>query len=709
MESVASERFMDLLAQQTPIQMIITSRRRPSWATARRILYGEILEIDRRALAMEDSEAREVLGRKDPAADELIARAKGWPAVLGLASLTDERLPELDLPEALYDYFAEELFQATTADVQLGLSQLAAVGTVSADLAMELLGDSASAILSEGVRIGALTRSGTDFELHPLLSDFLIAKLQDRRDIDVSGLASGAVSILLERQRWDQAFRVVRSLAAAHLMPDLLTAALDDLLRNGRTHTVLQWLDFAEANHLASAVIDLAASEIAFREGRYAKAETLALAALQGLDAGDLRAQALIRAGQSAALDSRDDEALASFRQAGRIAESRHSRLEALVGEGLALLELGLAAEAEGLFAQLADTEETGFETRIRKALVRLMRAVRLGGVDGAIDVAARVLPLLDNLKDPLVTTSFLNTYVYVLVLNARYEKALALGETELEVARQYRLDFVLPHALIGRAGALIGVREFTKAAEEIEAAAGHASHSAHIAMSVAAVKAAHAIQRHEFSDALTETAAWGDRAGSHPGRAELLAYRALAAASLGDPAMSDACQAEVEGLAGRSIEATNLTACARAITAISQDRPDAADVAVHAFRQIEATGAFNSLVIAVRASSAFLAAILSSVDDSSVIARVLTESNDFKLARGAGLMLEAPRRGPMKGLTDRELEVARLVARGYTNQMIADALYISDSTVKVHVRHILEKVGARSRTELAGRIASVE
>src|SRR5918999_1302801 len=73
MESVASERFVDLLAQLTPIQMLITSRRRPSWATARRILYGEILEIDRRALAMEDSEARDVLGRKDPGADEFIA------------------------------------------------------------------------------------------------------------------------------------------------------------------------------------------------------------------------------------------------------------------------------------------------------------------------------------------------------------------------------------------------------------------------------------------------------------------------------------------------------------------------------------------------------------------------------------------------------------------------------------------------------------
>jgi DNA-binding NarL/FixJ family response regulator len=308
-----------------------------------------------------------------------------------------------------------------------------------------------------------------------------------------------------------------------------------------------------------------------------------------------------------------------------------------------------------------------------------------------------------------LVTTSFLNTYAHLLVLNARYEEALALGETELEIAQQYRLDFVLPIARICRASALIGIRDFTKATEEIDEAESHARQSAYIALSLAAVRAASAIQRREFSDALDETTTWVDRGGSHPGRAELLAYRALAASCLGDPAMSDVCRMEVDRLAGRSIEATNLTACARAITAITQDRPGATDTAVEAYRLIEATGAFNSLVIAARASSPFLAAILSSVDDSSVIARVLTDSNDFRLARSAGLILEGRRRGPMKDLTERELEVARLVARGLTNQMIADALYISDSTVKVHVRHILEKVGARSRTELAGRIASVE
>jgi two-component system, NarL family, nitrate/nitrite response regulator NarL len=54
-------------------------------------------------------------------------------------------------------------------------------------------------------------------------------------------------------------------------------------------------------------------------------------------------------------------------------------------------------------------------------------------------------------------------------------------------------------------------------------------------------------------------------------------------------------------------------------------------------------------------------------------------------------------------------VDVARLVARGYSNRAIAEQLFISESTAKVHVRHILEKLGARSRTELAGRISTVD
>lgn len=50
--------------------------------------------------------------------------------------------------------------------------------------------------------------------------------------------------------------------------------------------------------------------------------------------------------------------------------------------------------------------------------------------------------------------------------------------------------------------------------------------------------------------------------------------------------------------------------------------------------------------------------------------------------------------------LTSREVEVLRLVATGNRNRDIASALNISEDTVKVHVGHIMEKLGANDRTE---------
>ena len=54
----------------------------------------------------------------------------------------------------------------------------------------------------------------------------------------------------------------------------------------------------------------------------------------------------------------------------------------------------------------------------------------------------------------------------------------------------------------------------------------------------------------------------------------------------------------------------------------------------------------------------------------------------------------------PGPRLTERELEVLKLVAQGLTNREIADQLYISENTVKNHVRNILEKLHLHSRME---------
>jgi DNA-binding NarL/FixJ family response regulator len=54
------------------------------------------------------------------------------------------------------------------------------------------------------------------------------------------------------------------------------------------------------------------------------------------------------------------------------------------------------------------------------------------------------------------------------------------------------------------------------------------------------------------------------------------------------------------------------------------------------------------------------------------------------------------------RSLTAREVEILRLVAKGWGNKEIAAALKIAEVTVKLHVSHVLEKLGVRDRTEAA-------
>src|SRR3990170_157571 len=157
-------------------QLLIASRQRPAWVTSRRILYGEVLELNQTALAMDSHEAAEVLaGRGTPSASGLVALANGWPAVIGLASVSAAEIEgEEEVPESLYRFFAEEVLSALGDDVRAGLATLAVPPVLDRRLADNLLGvDRAETVCAAALDVGILEERGAHLELHPLARSFL--------------------------------------------------------------------------------------------------------------------------------------------------------------------------------------------------------------------------------------------------------------------------------------------------------------------------------------------------------------------------------------------------------------------------------------------------------------------------------------------------------------------------------------------------------
>jgi DNA-binding NarL/FixJ family response regulator len=158
-----------------------------------------------------------------------------------------------------------------------------------------------------------------------------------------------------------------------------------------------------------------------------------------------------------------------------------------------------------------------------------------------------------------------------------------------------------------------------------------------------------------------------------------------------------------------RYIDARILSALA---TAVSHSQADeSANTTAEIVRVVSkaiALGNLDAVVLACRVHPPLARHAASDKSLGQALASALSKSHDADIGRAAGL--EVPRETRRaEGLSAREREVHELLAQGRSNREIARALFISESTTKVHVRHIYEKLGVHTRVEAAAAIVRTE
>jgi ATP/maltotriose-dependent transcriptional regulator MalT len=653
---------------------------------------------------MEDAEAREVVNRDDPQIGGILELAHGWPAVIGLVALNANlEVARETVPDQLYDFFAQELYAALPTTYRTPLGKLSFAVRFDRPFALSVLGSKADRTIEVGIRSGLLTEpTRGSLEIHPLLSDLV----QERAFPDFADRRAAATQIgqvLLGMRRWDDAF----DLAARFKVMDLLLAAveqaLEELIDLGRIATVTRWLEKASSLHCQSPILDLAEAEVAFRLGDHRKAEALASHAADRLRHSQLSSRAYVRAGHGALLASREEKSIDYFRLAAKSARSPREQREALYGLYSAMSELELPEAVTALedlrSLEVAETPDD----LLRSLAIELIQAVRVGGIQQALTEVEDEAHILEKGTNPLITTSFLHSYSNALSLGAHYDLSLDAAKRLEHLVKQHRLDFARPFAHIDRAVAQIGRRQFARATRDLQSAHRLLPHGGdvHIEGNLAAIRCRLLTATGRAEAALKEAApSYAEALPSAPLEAEILVSRAAAYACAKKKDRALALLDQAEHASTTSVVVRVLSPAVRSICAL--DQKSRSSHARAAWRTAQETGNYDSLITAYRGYPQLMHS-LAEVGDTKQFAAIVRRARDGDLARHRGIQVqvESARRSP---LTPRETEVMDLVAAGLSNKEAAQTLFVSEATVKVHLRHVYEKLRVRGRTEAVAR-----
>jgi ATP/maltotriose-dependent transcriptional regulator MalT len=566
-----------------------------------------------------------------------------------------------------------------------------------------LLGEDSDALIADALERGFLATSGETSELHPLLRGFLISKVKALPRDDRETLIRRIAMVLADRTCWDAALALLEEFPISELIASTMAQALAELLSAGRVSTVRRWVELADANHIEDPIVLLAEAELALRERDERRAQALGARAGERFGSGDLAAKAYVVAGRAAHLGDAPVEARSYCAKAETLAASVEIQADALWIQFVSAVEES-GSGASAIFDRMQElhdeTPEHGLRVHIAKAFLLLLADHLPRPAANELALAAG---LLDRVQDPVLRTSYLNMHSHTMVVLGNYELALQLARQQSTEAETNGLDFVLDHSLLSQAAALIGLRNF-RAAESVitQLERRSTTSTAYIVRNTNVMRAR---LRIGVGDLERAEILLRRRAGaSQIIWPEQDAYHGLVLASLGQTEKArerlSACE-NPASTAGYSLHTAAIAGLAKVVVDLSRGAEDAAQSGRDALDRSLKTGLVDAVVTACRAYPE----LARTGGQDTRLANSLTEafiaSRDIDLGRRAGLDMPREFRRN-EDISPREREVYELLAQGRTNAEIARTLFISESTVKVHVRHIFEKLGVHNRAEAA-------
>jgi LuxR family maltose regulon positive regulatory protein len=681
------DRLVDDLLARAPLRVLATARRRPAWATARRVLYGDVTIVGRDELALTPAEVAALVGGDaPPVAAELVAQAAGWPAVVGLAALACER-PALaaQLEEAFARFVREEVLDLQPPALRNAMLRAAVPLALDGDVDP----DAAAALEAEGLLHASPADGRRRF--HPLLRRALFRELEVAHPDEWRARVAQAMA----RARATapaEALELALDAGELESAADALVDLVDEYLDAGRLDELSGAIQRCGAAALERPTLRVASAELLLRRGRLVEAASLAREIAEALPPeADAASGAWYVAGRAFHLLSKTDDALACHLRAGETARTTRDRTNALWGACVVASQLD-SAVADSVVAQLETVAANDLGASLQFVSPKIFVGSRRGSLSGIWRSVEDLAEIEHTSHDGMARHTFLLGAAYLNAANASYAAALEFADRARALAAELGLGRAkTAFTCAYEAAAAIGSRRFGDAAAALSELDGLGVDRVSLLWAERVVlRAKLALARGDL--ALADTAVVLDGDAPAAARSEHAGLVSIARAAAGN---GDALHAHLEVAdAGTTIECTFYARAARAIA--TGDVSAARDF----FEAARSAAFLDAVVVAYRAHPPLLERLARSVSRAALV-DLLTAARDEPLGRRFEIIRgRTPAGAGASRLTPREREVLELVAQGLSNADVAARLVISQKTAKVHVSHIFEKLGVQSRVQ---------